>query len=102
MTGPELVITTFAERGGTQIMRARDSQGYAEVKTASVDGTKVAAIAREALEQQLRAPVVTKHRVQLPQHLMACPAACPAAGLRQPRARQHRFALHGRLAVSVR
>ncbi len=61
-----LVITTFAERAGTQIMRARDSQGYADVKVASVDGAKVAAIARAALEEQLGAPVVTTHRVQLP------------------------------------
>ena len=66
MTGPELVITTLAERAGTEIIRKRDTQGYAATKTASVDGAKVAAAARVALEEQLGMPVVTTHRVQLP------------------------------------
>jgi hypothetical protein len=60
MTGPELVITAFAERAGTEIMRKRDTQGYAETKAASVDGAKVAAVARQALEEQLGALVVSK------------------------------------------
>lgn len=60
MTGPELVITAFAERAGTEIIRKRNTKGYADTKAASVDGAKVAAVARQALEEQLGTPVVSK------------------------------------------
>ena len=60
MTGPELVITTFSERAGTEIIRKRNTQGYADTKAASVDGARVAAIARQALEDQLGMPVLSK------------------------------------------
>jgi hypothetical protein len=63
MTGSELVITAFAERAGTEIIRKRDTQGYAATKAASVDGAKVAAVARKALEEQLGTPVVSAARV---------------------------------------
>jgi hypothetical protein len=62
MTGTELAISTLGERAAVDIMRARNTQGLKDTKEASIDGAKVARVAREALELQIGQKVVSKQR----------------------------------------
>lgn len=59
MSEIELAITTLSERAATEIIRQRDTEGYEDTKTASVEGAKAAGKARSALEEALGKSIVS-------------------------------------------
>lgn len=59
MTDLELIFTMLGEASTTEIARQRDAQGFAENKTAAVEGGSVAGSARRDLEQRTGRSVVS-------------------------------------------
>lgn len=60
MSPMELALTTLAEVTTTELHRANDSQGLAELKVDAGEGGEIVSITRENIEQKLGKPVVTE------------------------------------------
>ena len=67
MTDWELILTMFGEKATTDITKERNSQGFEECKESANIGGNIAKRAREDLEKNLGASVVSKENF-LPKH----------------------------------
>ncbi|TRZ64530.1 MAG: phage antirepressor protein [Rhodocyclaceae bacterium] len=66
MTDLELIFTMLGEAGTTEIARRKDTQGFANNRTAAKEGGTIAGDARKALETKSGKPVVSRDNYLLP------------------------------------
>ncbi len=85
MEPPELAIKTLSETAGKTLIVARNTKTYRTTRRASLDGAKVAGVAREELERQLGRPVVTKTNF-LPKPAPSLPPPKPSRRKRRRKA----------------
>jgi len=58
----ELLIDTLAKAAGSEIMKARDARGHADVRDAAVTGARIAGKARAEIEDETQQSIITRNR----------------------------------------